>query len=220
VRVFHGTGVDLMVIDLVRQAGIVRVEMQTFHTIPRPGEFGADTWPPGRTLSGGANAWAGITVDQKNAMVFAATGSASFDWYGVNRHGDNLFADSVLALDARTGRRVWHYQIIRHDLWDWDLPAAPSLVTLTRNGRPVEADLRPQGPHRGRFLRPHRPLRGRVRLHAQPGDGLQRPPVRERSRQRPPRPEVRASRAVTDGDAHRRCLAVGYRAPPVPGGAL
>ncbi|HTM30752.1 MAG TPA: PQQ-binding-like beta-propeller repeat protein [Vicinamibacterales bacterium] len=110
-----------------------------FHTIPQAGEFGADTWPSGQIPSGGANAWAGVTVDQKNAMVFAATGSASFDWYGVNRHGDNLFADSVLALDARTGKRVWHYQITRHDLWDWDLPAAPSLVTIRRNGKPVDA---------------------------------------------------------------------------------
>ena len=112
----------------------------TFHTIPRPGEFGADTWPDAAsTLSGGANAWAGVTVDTKNALVFAATGSASFDFYGVNRHGDNLFANSVLALDARTGKRVWHFQAIKHDLWDWDFPAAPSLVTVTRAGRPVEA---------------------------------------------------------------------------------
>ena len=111
----------------------------TFHTIPQIGELGADTWPDGPTLSGGANAWAGVTVDEKNGMVFAATGSASFDWYGVNRHGDNLFADSVLALDARTGQRVWHYQVIKHDLWDWDLPAAPSLVTVTRAGKPVDA---------------------------------------------------------------------------------
>lgn len=110
-----------------------------FHTIPQPGEFGADTWPRGQTISGGANAWAGVTVDQGNAMVFAATGSASFDWYGVNRHGDNLFADSVLALDARTGKRVWHYQVIKHDLWDWDLPTAPNLVTVVRNGKPVQA---------------------------------------------------------------------------------
>ena len=110
-----------------------------FHTIPQPGQFGADTWPTGPTLSGGANAWAGVTVDHGNRMVFAATGSASFDWYGVNRHGDNLFADSVLALDARTGKRVWHYQIIKHDLWDWDLPTAPNLVTVTRDGRPVQA---------------------------------------------------------------------------------
>ena len=110
-----------------------------FHTIPQPGEFGADTWPKGPTLSGGANAWAGVTVDRANAMVFAATGSASFDWYGVNRHGDNLFADSVLALDARTGKRVWHYQVIKHDLWDWDMPTAPNLVTVMRDGKPVPA---------------------------------------------------------------------------------
>ena len=68
-------------------------------------------------------------------MVFAATGSASFDFYGVNRHGDNLFANCVLALDARTGKRVWHFQGIKHDVWDWDFPAAPNLVTVTRNGR-------------------------------------------------------------------------------------
>ena len=72
-------------------------------------------------------------------MVFAATGSASFDFYGVNRHGDNLFADCVLALDARTGKRVWHFQGIKHDVWDWDFPAAPNLVTVTRNGRKVDA---------------------------------------------------------------------------------
>lgn len=111
-----------------------------FHTIPQPGEFGYNTWPDGAyKLSGGANAWAGITVDAKNALVFAATGSASFDFYGVNRHGDNLFANCVLALDARTGRRVWHFQAVKHDLWDWDFPAAPNLVTVTRNGKPVAA---------------------------------------------------------------------------------
>ena len=111
-----------------------------FHTIPQPGEFGADTWPDAaNNLSGGANAWAGVTVDEKNAMVFAATGSASFDFYGVNRHGDNLFANCVLALDARSGRRIWHFQAVRHDIWDWDFPAAPNLVTVTRGGKPVEA---------------------------------------------------------------------------------
>jgi quinoprotein glucose dehydrogenase len=111
-----------------------------FHTIPQPGEFAYDTWPAdAHRLIGGANAWAGVTVDTRNAMVFAATGSASFDFYGVNRHGDNLFANCVLALDARTGRRVWHFQGIRHDVWDWDFPAAPSLVTVTRNGRPIDA---------------------------------------------------------------------------------
>ena len=99
-----------------------------------------DTWPPDAyKLIGGANAWAGVTVDAKHAMVFAATGSASFDFYGVNRHGDNLFANCVLALDARTGKRIWHFQGIRHDVWDWDFPAAPNLVTVTRNGRKVDA---------------------------------------------------------------------------------
>jgi quinoprotein glucose dehydrogenase len=111
-----------------------------FHTIPQPGEFGYDTWPKeAYQLAGGANAWAGVTVDQRLGMVFAATGSASFDFYGVTRHGDNLFADCVLALDARTGKRVWHFQGIKHDVWDYDFPAAPNLVTVTRNGRRVDA---------------------------------------------------------------------------------
>jgi quinoprotein glucose dehydrogenase len=111
-----------------------------FRTIPRPGEFGYDTWSKDSYLvSGGANAWAGLSVDAKLGMVFAATGSASFDFYGANRIGDNLFANCVLALDARTGNRVWHFQGVRHDTWDLDFPAAPSLVTVTRDGKPVEA---------------------------------------------------------------------------------
>jgi quinoprotein glucose dehydrogenase len=111
-----------------------------FHTIPQPGEFGYDTWPEDAyKLAGGANAWAGLTVDPALGMVFAATGSASFDFYGVNRHGDNLFADCILALDARTGRRIWHFQGVHHDVWDWDFPAPPTLVTVSRNGHPVEA---------------------------------------------------------------------------------
>jgi quinoprotein glucose dehydrogenase len=111
-----------------------------FHTIPLPGEFAYDTWPPDAyKVIGGANAWAGVTVDARRGMVFAATGSASFDFYGVNRHGDNLFADCVLALDARTGRRIWHFQGVRHDVWDWDFPAAPSLVSVQRNGNTVDA---------------------------------------------------------------------------------
>ena len=107
---------------------------------PRRCEFGYDTWPPdAHEISGGANAWAGLTVDPAGGLVFAATGSASFDFYGANRHGDNLFANSVLALDARTGERVWHFQAVRHDVWDWDFPAAPSLVTVTRDGRRIDA---------------------------------------------------------------------------------
>ena len=111
-----------------------------FHTIPRPGEFGYETWSPDSwKVVGGANAWAGVTIDQQRGIVFAATGSAASDFYGVNRIGDNLFANTLLALDAKTGKRLWHFQAIRHDLWDWDFPAAPTLVTVTRNGRRVDA---------------------------------------------------------------------------------
>ncbi|MEZ5292780.1 MAG: pyrroloquinoline quinone-dependent dehydrogenase [Vicinamibacterales bacterium] len=111
-----------------------------FHTIPQPGELGYDSWPPDAyKLAGGANPWAGLTVDPALGLVFAATGSASFDFYGTTRKGDNLFADCVLALDARTGKLVWHFQGVRHDIWDWDFPSPPTLVTVTRDGRAVEA---------------------------------------------------------------------------------
>lgn len=111
-----------------------------FHTIPHPGEPGYETWPrQAYEISGGANAWAGLSIDPALGMVFAATGSASFDFYGSNRIGDNLYANCVLALDAGTGKLVWHFQGIRHDVWDYDFPAAPSLVTVTRNGRKVDA---------------------------------------------------------------------------------
>src|SRR3954471_23790183 len=112
----------------------------SFHTIPRPGEFGHDTWPADAwQIAGGANAWSGVTVDPALAMVFAATGSASFDFYGANRTGDNLFADCGIARDARTGQRVWHFQGFRHAAWELDFPAAPNLVTVARNGRKVDA---------------------------------------------------------------------------------
>jgi quinoprotein glucose dehydrogenase len=112
----------------------------SFHTIPRPGEYGYETWPPDAwKVAGGANAWSGVAVDQRRGIVFAATGSAAMDWYGANRIGDNLFANTLLALDARTGRRLWHFQGVKHDLWDFDFPAAPTLVTVRRNGRPVDA---------------------------------------------------------------------------------
>jgi quinoprotein glucose dehydrogenase len=112
----------------------------TFHTIPRPGERGYDTWPKGAwTYTGGVNNWAGMAVDEARGIVYVPTGSASADFYGANRLGDNLFANSLVAMDARTGRRVWHFQAVHHDLWDRDFPAPPSLVTLTRNGRRVDA---------------------------------------------------------------------------------
>lgn len=112
----------------------------TFHTIPQPGEFGYETWPAGaHEYTGGANAWSGITVDEARGMVFVPTGSASFDFWGGNRKGENLFANSILALNAETGERIWHFQVVRHDIWDRDLPAAPNLVTIERDGRRVDA---------------------------------------------------------------------------------
>ena len=112
----------------------------SFHTIPHPGEPGYETWPPDAwKTAGGVNAWAGVTLDAKRAMVFVATGSASYDFWGGNRVGDDLYANSVVALDARTGKHIWHYQVLRHDLWDRDLPAAPVLVTVTHDGRRVDA---------------------------------------------------------------------------------
>src|SRR3954469_23106627 len=111
-----------------------------FHTIPHPGEFGYDTWPKdGWKTAGGANSWGGLTLDAERGMVFAGTGSASYDHFGGNRIGQNLFANCVLALKADTGERVWHYQVVHHDLWDYDIPAPPNLVTVTHDCRPVDA---------------------------------------------------------------------------------
>ncbi len=112
----------------------------TFHTIPQPGEYGYETWPKEAwKYTGGANNWAGMALDDKRGLLFVPTGSAAFDFYGANRHGDNLFANTLLCLEAKTGKRKWHFQIVRHDVWDRDLPAAPTLVTLNRNGRRVDA---------------------------------------------------------------------------------
>ena len=112
----------------------------TFHTIPQPGEFGYDTWPNGaHEYTGGANSWSGMTLDAKRGTVFVPTGSASFDFYGGNRHGDNLFANCLLALDAATGKRRWHFQFVKHDVWDRDLPTAPVLARVKRNGAMVDA---------------------------------------------------------------------------------
>lgn len=111
-----------------------------FHTLPQPGEFGSETWPPDawKTI-GGANCWAGLSVDEERGMVFIPTGSASFDFWGGNRLGQNLFANCILALKAESGERVWHFQTVHHDLWDRDLPAPPNLVTLRRAGRRIDA---------------------------------------------------------------------------------
>ena len=112
----------------------------TFHTIPRPGEFGYNTWPANAwRTAGGANCWAGMTVDAQRGVVYVPLGSASPDFYGGGRLGADLFANSLLALDAVTGQRRWHFQTVHHDLWDRDLPAAPNLVNVTRDGRRVPA---------------------------------------------------------------------------------
>jgi quinoprotein glucose dehydrogenase len=111
-----------------------------FHTIPRPGEYGYETWPTNAYKHlGGANAWSGLVVDEKRGIVYTGTGSAAVDFYGGARSGQNLFANSVLALNAETGQRIWHFQTQHHDLWDRDLPCPPNLTTLTHRGRRVDA---------------------------------------------------------------------------------
>jgi quinoprotein glucose dehydrogenase len=111
-----------------------------FHTIPHPGEFGYETWPKDAwTYSGAANDWSGLAIDKRRGLVFIPTGSAAFDFYGANRVGDDLFADSLIALNVETGKRVWHFQEVHHDVWDRDLPSPPSLVTVERNGIKVDA---------------------------------------------------------------------------------
>lgn len=110
----------------------------TFRTIPAAGEFGADTWPANaRVNSGSANAWAGLVIDAERGLVYVPTGSAAFDFYGGDRLGDNLFANSLIALDASTGKRVWHFQTVRHDIWDKDHTSPPTLITVRRNGQDV-----------------------------------------------------------------------------------
>lgn len=112
----------------------------SFHTIPHPGEFGYDTWPKDAwKVSGAANNWEGMALDSKRGVVYVPTGSAAFDFYGGDRLGDNLFANCLIALDAETGKRIWHFQAVRHDLWDRDFPSAPALVTIKHDGKDVEA---------------------------------------------------------------------------------
>ena len=112
----------------------------TFHTIPQPGEVGYDTWPTDAwRYVGGANTWGEITVDVARGIAYFPTGSPTYDYYGADRIGSNLFANCLLALDARTGKRLWHFQTVHHDLWDYDLTAAPQLVTIRRNGKTIDA---------------------------------------------------------------------------------
>jgi quinoprotein glucose dehydrogenase len=110
-----------------------------FHSVPEKGEFGADTWPENALASGGGvHNWSELSVDEKRGIVYIPFGTARFDFYGGNRHGNNLFGNSLVALDARTGKRLWHYQLVHHDLWDYDLPQAPKLLTVRHDGRNVD----------------------------------------------------------------------------------
>jgi quinoprotein glucose dehydrogenase len=112
----------------------------TFHTVPQPGEFGYQTWPKDAwKYTGAANNWAGMAVDVERGIVFVPTGSAAFDFYGANRVGDDLFANCLIALDAETGKRLWHFQGVHHDIWDRDFPSAPVLFTIQRNGKKIDA---------------------------------------------------------------------------------
>ncbi|MDO3386492.1 pyrroloquinoline quinone-dependent dehydrogenase [Gilvimarinus sp. SDUM040013] len=111
-----------------------------FHTIPQPGEFGYDTWPKqAYQYAGGANSWAGMSLDEERGMVFIPTGSAAFDFWGGDRVGKNLFANSLLALNAATGERLWHFQTVHHDIWDKDLPAPPNLLQVEHHGKTIDA---------------------------------------------------------------------------------
>ena len=112
----------------------------SFHTIPHPGEFGYDTWPKDAwKTSGAANNWTGMTLDARRGVIYVPTGSAAFDFYGGDRTGDNLFANSLIALNAETGQRLWHFQAVHHDVWDRDFPTPPVLLTVKHEGKDVDA---------------------------------------------------------------------------------
>lgn len=116
-----------------------------FHTVPYPGEVGYNTWddPQAYRHVGSANSWSGFSMDEKRGLLFAPTGSAVYDFYGGKRKGEDLFANCVLALNAETGKLVWHYQVVHHDIWDKDMPTAPVLVTLKKNGQDIDAVAQP-----------------------------------------------------------------------------
>ena len=124
---------------------VVTGELQwTFNVVPREGEFGYDTWPAtDHEQFGGVHNWSESTVDTELGIVFIPTGTPRYDFYGGNREGDNLFGNSLIALDAETGQRLWHFQIVHHDLWDFDLPAAPKLMTVTKDGERIPIVVQP-----------------------------------------------------------------------------
>ncbi|MBV8070339.1 MAG: PQQ-binding-like beta-propeller repeat protein, partial [Acidobacteriaceae bacterium] len=111
----------------------------SFHTIPHPGEFGYDTWPKDAWKTvGGANSWTELSLDQKRGIIYVPTASPKYNFYGGDRKGADLFGDCLLALDARTGKRLWHFQMVHHDIWDYDNATAPKLLTVTHTGEKVD----------------------------------------------------------------------------------
>jgi glucose dehydrogenase len=149
---------DLIIVPLMRSGGdyaylpgdIHAYDVRTgkllwvFHTVPRPGEFGYDTWPKDFWLrSGGGINWNELSIDEPRGIVYVPTGTGKFDHYGADRLGQNLFANSTIALDARTGKRLWHFQTVHHDLWDYDLPAGPKLLTVKHEGKSVDVVIQP-----------------------------------------------------------------------------
>jgi len=125
----------------IRAYNIITGKLEwTFHTVPHPGEFGYDTWPKDAyKYVGGVNVWSEMSVDQDRAIVFLPLGSPTYDYYGADRLGNNLYGNSLVALDARTGKRIWHYQTVHHDIWDYDLSSAPQLLTVNRDGKKIDA---------------------------------------------------------------------------------
>lgn len=116
----------------------------TFHTVPHPGEFGYNTWPKDAWKSvGGANSWSELTLDVPRGIVYVPTASPKYNFYGADRKGANLFGDCLLALDARTGKRLWHFQMVHHDIWDYDNATAPQLLTVRHGGKMVDIVAQP-----------------------------------------------------------------------------
>ena len=160
-------------------------EVWRFRTVPGPGEFGNETWEGDSWKDrGGANAWGGFSVDADRGLVFAGLGSAAFDFYGGDRHGDNLFANCTIALDARTGKRVWHFQTLHHDLWDHDLPVYPE--PRHRHARRQAGRRRRAGDEDGLRL-PVRPRDGQAALRRR-GAARARPPTSPASGPSPTQP--------------------------------
>ncbi len=140
-KLIHGSRVYNLAPGHIRAFNVRTGEIEwVFRTIPYPGDYGYDTWPPDAwTRVGNANSWPGMSLDVERGIVFIPIASPGHDFYGGDRIGKNLFGSSLVALDAGTGELIWYYQIVRHDIWDYDPPAAPNLITIKRDGRLVDA---------------------------------------------------------------------------------